>query len=736
MRQLAIILFLAFNISAFSQTPTVAASNIKFDFTGCNEVEISWTNGNGSDRVVFMRESSAVNDVPEYNQYYTENNTFGVLGETIKNDNTNWCVYRGPGNKVTVKGLKKLTKYCIAIFEYNGGGGIYDYKVDAYPAACVTTKNIVAEFRISDASGKTYKYYDTAQHCQWGNTFKFNNKSYSDETPISYRWYFGDGDSSKQPNPTHSYTKSNIMKVKLIAEAKGCYTSVIRNDTVHPHPVAKFDLDPALLPKNNDTQCYFGNRFTFKNTTTLEDIGAGVSSMRYEWYEYPYDDNDSFFATGYKADRNFPTAGHKKVRLVVISNRGCRDSTEREYDVLPRAIDPVKVIFNQKSMCLSNNLFTFENKSSNSITSNWRYRDSADKKNLDSSFLNPTSYSFKKTGKYYITLRAYDAAGCLDEHLDSINVFKNANVFFTGLSKQHCLNDFIDKLVPTPSGGKFFGQFHVKTDSTFTPASIGKFYVGYESNKSGCRDTAWDSTVVYDKPLIELGPDVSICKDVPLQLNMDPVYVSTWGSSPPISGVNGYTGPYVNISQSARYWVKVSNPNCSSYDTITIKALNTPTLKPSRDTSLCGGSYLKFSLKVDDGTVVWNDGNTSRDRIIGQSGFYKVYVSNKCGTASDSFNLNVEETACIVFFPNAFTPNGDVLNDKWQPSGKYDFIQMNIFNRWGERVYFSDKSPVWDGYNGKDLCLEGVYNIVFEYLMHEGNSMKRVTQGIPVHLIK
>jgi gliding motility-associated-like protein len=104
---------------------------------------------------------------------------------------------------------------------------------------------------------------------------------------------------------------------------------------------------------------------------------------------------------------------------------------------------------------------------------------------------------------------------------------------------------------------------------------------------------------------------------------------------------------------------------------------------------------------------------------------------------SDSFNLKVEETACVVFFPNAFTPNFDLLNDAWQPFGKYEFIQMNIFNRWGERVYFSDQSPIWDGHNmNKDLCLDGVYAIVFEYLMQDGNSTKRITKGIPVHLIR
>lgn len=726
MRQTAIFVFLVFGISAFGSTPTVPASNIKFTVVGCNQFTVSWTNGNGTDRAVFVREASAFSDVPVDGEYYTDNPTLGKPpSESINNDGIHYCVYKGPGTSVTVKGLKKVTKYYVAVFEYNAsGGGIYEYLVSSYPTDNVTTKNIVADF-----------IKDTAR-CLNGNVINYTNKSSSDLTPITYSWKFADGDTSNLKNPNHSYTTPGIKFVTLIARAPGCQTSVVLNDTIRPHPKAKFLLDPFL--KNNDSiQCYFGNRFTFLNKTQLLDIGDGPSSMRYEWYE---NQDTAKFSDGYKADRKFPDPGVKTVKLVVISNRGCKDSTYMTYKVLPRAIDPSKVVFNKKAMCLVGNKFIFKNNSPNSVTSSWRFRDTLRSSlNLDSAFGNPDSFSFKTTGAYYVILRSYDAGGCLDQDTTRVDVYNNTNVKFD-LPDKYCVDDPATPLAATPpvKYGKFTGT-NITNDSIFHPIGVGKFYITYTSS-IGCKESYKDSTIVYPKPVVDLGKDTAICKDAPLQLNINPPFKTvSWSSTPLIPGVNGSGNSSVTINVAGKYTVSVvvtDDNNCVNKDQIDIRSLNTPSIKHSRDTTLCGGSYLVYNLKVDDGSIVWNDGNTNGSRNIGQSGIYKVSVSNKCGTVRDSFNLVVEETACKIFFPNAFTPNGDLLNDTWQPFGKYEFVRMNIYNRWGEQVYFSDKSPVWNGYTDKDLCLDGVYGCVFEYLIQDGNSMKKITEGLIIHLIR
>ena len=65
--------------------------------------------------------------------------------------------------------------------------------------------------------------------------------------------------------------------------------------------------------------------------------------------------------------------------------------------------------------------------------------------------------------------------------------------------------------------------------------------------------------------------------------------------------------------------------------------------------------------------------------------------------------------------PNAFTPNGDGINDVFKPIGRQvenaEYFEFKIHNRWGEQVYFSnDNEAGWNGINkrGKKVSA-GVY---------------------------
>jgi hypothetical protein len=65
-------------------------------------------------------------------------------------------------------------------------------------------------------------------------------------------------------------------------------------------------------------------------------------------------------------------------------------------------------------------------------------------------------------------------------------------------------------------------------------------------------------------------------------------------------------------------------------------------------------------------------------------------------TASDSINVKVidpDELECKAFVPSAFTPNGDGRNDSFgidNPFTLQDFVSLEIFDRWGGRMFFSE----------------------------------------------
>jgi gliding motility-associated-like protein len=90
-----------------------------------------------------------------------------------------------------------------------------------------------------------------------------------------------------------------------------------------------------------------------------------------------------------------------------------------------------------------------------------------------------------------------------------------------------------------------------------------------------------------------------------------------------------------------------------------------------------------------------------------------LYATN--GICIDSAKVTIEvKDELIWYVPNAFTPDGDELNNVFLPIFNDAFDKqsytMLIFDRWGEVLFETHDTTVgWDGtYNGK-LCKEGAY---------------------------
>ena len=87
--------------------------------------------------------------------------------------------------------------------------------------------------------------------------------------------------------------------------------------------------------------------------------------------------------------------------------------------------------------------------------------------------------------------------------------------------------------------------------------------------------------------------------------------------------------------------------------------------------------------------------------------------------SSEPIRITISESK--LDFPNAFSPNGDGINDTYKAKEGYQSIvefQATIFNRWGQKIYsWDDPSGEWDGtFNGKPVK-EGTY---FVYVKAKG----------------
>ena len=82
----------------------------------------------------------------------------------------------------------------------------------------------------------------------------------------------------------------------------------------------------------------------------------------------------------------------------------------------------------------------------------------------------------------------------------------------------------------------------------------------------------------------------------------------------------------------------------------------------------------------------------------------------------DAQPITIQISEIKLEMPNAFSPNGDGINDIYRAKNNYQSIvefDAYIFNRWGQKIYeWHDPAGGWDGkFNGKDVK-QGVYFVL------------------------
>lgn len=144
---------------------------------------------------------------------------------------------------------------------------------------------------------------------------------------------------------------------------------------------------------------------------------------------------------------------------------------------------------------------------------------------------------------------------------------------------------------------------------------------------------------------------------------------------------------------------------------------------------------------------LWSNGALSSSIEVSSTGLYSVSVSTPCN--SISLNVDVIQGAdCFkpeshndIYIPNAFSPNGDGINDVFTVSFGSDLqpigIQGVIYDRWGNLVYTSRAIPfVWDGYFNSETRMPGVYAYMIAVQYMEGAIVKEKVKSGDVSLIK
>jgi len=201
----------------------------------------------------------------------------------------------------------------------------------------------------------------------------------------------------------------------------------------------------------------------------------------------------------------------------------------------------------------------------------------------------------------------------------------------------------------------------------------------------------------------------------------------------------------VHPDQSGEYRIIISDAaNCTASDSVIVTVFPTPV----PDFTLQDTIFTDDPIDLDAGSGYlhywWNTGDTSQFIWVDTEGWYSAQVKSVegCVGLDSSFVLFSTPPELIkISFPNAFTPNGDGLNDEFKAITSWgDYLysfSMEIYNRWGGLVFKSDNiSQSWDGKCKGEACPAGTYIFNVVYNSTAGISLATETKMGTVTLVR
>jgi gliding motility-associated-like protein len=403
---------------------------------------------------------------------------------------------------------------------------------------------------------------------------------------------------------------------------------------------------------------------------------------------------------------------------------------------------------------------------------------------LDSTFVNgrwfyrytiPGDYVFSQPGNYNVKIMVTDPvniAGCNStmEVILPIAVIPAPTISFTAPAV--CLGNATvftgvgatSNGVPVNSWNWDFGDNTTgNTQSpTHTYATADTFNVTFSLiADDGCIADTTEEVIVNPGPTISVVEDsLVVCGASPATFEVqNPVTgtVYSWYNTPTggtaIATGTSYTIPSV-LGTTVLYVEPVSSAGCIGARVRVVATLLPDLALPIVQVDSTGVDFVTFSWAAVPGALTYevstNGGGTWATPSSGATGLshtvtgllpltdatlrVRAIGSAPCQT-SVSADVTGKTKPDVIYIPNAFSPNGDGLNDVLRVYGyTIQSLRFVVFNQWGEKIFESfNQATAWDGrYKGKNQP-SGVYMYVAEIILRDGT--KQVKKG-SVNLVR
>lgn len=247
--------------------------------------------------------------------------------------------------------------------------------------------------------------------------------------------------------------------------------------------------------------------------------------------------------------------------------------------------------------------------------------------------------------------------------------------------------------------------------------SAGGVYSVTASSADGCSATASAIVTVYTVSPLRLGNDTTVCIGTSTTISAPGGYSNyLWSTSETTDVITVQTGGTYTLTV-------VDGNNCTASDAIEVITRAQPVVDLGEDRLVPEGTHLRLVPAISpnpggferylwspDSSLSCTTCHTPWTTVQNTTTYTLVYADDYGCTASDSFTINVAPPG-TAYFPNAFSPNGDAVNDVFMPFVKnIKSITYSVYNRWGEKVFESNSELIgWDGRYQGVILPPGVY---------------------------
>lgn len=547
-----------------------------------------------------------------------------------------------------------------------------------------------------------------------------------------WNWSFGDTGIDSVQNPSHKYTSAKTFTVSMYAvTTEGCRSDTVSKQiTINPLPTASFTYSGLLCN---------GDIITFKDGSQ-----PGIGSITGENWSF-----DGVPGTaGATVTKSFNPYGTHTVSIISQNSKGCYS---KPY-VQNLVIGPAPVVdFPTPVVCKNNNgIFTdastIEDGTQSQFTYLWKFDDGA------TSPGSPASHSFTTAGSHSTVLVVTSGNGCKDSASKTFTVSDYPVVDYNILTTNFCsnlplqikdnssvqygtinkLNIFWDASQPdyTQVDNPAAGTTYTHNYPSFGYANQLQVTLKVQAYSSGgCYTEKSGVSVLFASPKLVFDPIPTYC-----QTNTQSMALTQARDTTVLQGTGFYTGDGVNNgnfnpssagpgAHTITYHYTLNN-GCSDTITRVVEVGIKPavTAGPSGVVLLGGQIVLQASATGGtDFTYLWTPNTSLSDNTILQptaspakDTYYTLLATNGDGCADTSGVLIKVLQYPII--PNAFSPNGDGINDRWMISyiSSYPDCKVEVFNRYGQVIFTSTGYAIpWDGtINGKPLPVATYYYII------------------------